>query len=404
MSMYIVVGGGRVGKRIAERLKDVLIIEKDYERAEKLRTEGFRVINADAGDRKLWNEIDVRGKTVILATDDDETNLEIARILSEYEPKEIVSRIESESNRNIFLNLGVKCVSCGKSIASEILSEIALTKRRYFEITVTSENFEGKRIADVDLGEDCTVIVLIKNGVVVRPSPDLVLSEGDILGILCGKEVQKTKNPFNEILAVIRNPENYDEVFNEARMIADAFNSDLLILHKHEGKLACSLKPDKLEPMTISEASEIIKMLESSIDLIVTDYIGEKVELELKLLKNFPILFARGKKSYENILTIINTENHEQMLNYSIVFANRFGRCLVLFLDAEQLKNASPPVDSPNLEVRITEYNPMIEVVMEVKKSYDLVILSISNSVGNIDREILWKIVTDTESSVLVVG
>ena len=53
--------------------------------------------------------------------------------------------------------------------------------------------------------------------------------------------------------------------------------------------------------------------------------------------------------------------------------------------------------------MEVSRGNPMVDAVKEFKSGYDLVILSLSNDIGNIDRDILWKIILDKESSVLVV-
>ena len=74
-----------------------------------------------------------------------------------------------------------------------------------------------------------------------------------------------------------------------------------------------------------------------------------------------------------------------------------------MFLDSDQLKTSSSVVESPTVEIAVTRFNPLVEVVREVKKEYDLIIFSISNDVGNIDQEFLWKFILETESSVLVV-
>lgn len=401
--MHIIVGGGRVGRELADRLEDTVIIEKDSKVCEELRREGYRVIHGDATDRDIWEGIPVRDSTVILATNDDSVNLAIARIIREFEPKDIVARVESEGYLKEYQSLGIRGISCGKTIASELIHELIEAKRRYFEIVVTGDNFAGMRLADMYVGESCTIISIYREGKIYRPHPDFVLQAGDIIGIICGKEVKKTKNPFDEILLVIRYAENYEKVYREARVIASRFDSDLLILHKENDRIMCSLKADSIQDMEIDEAVEILESLTDKVDLIVTDPPKKRVDIRASVLLKFPILFAKGREEYREILAIVNTDRPENVVSYATAFANYFGKGKIMFLDKEQLKTSSSTIESPTIEITVTEFNPLVEVVREVKKGYDLIIFSISNSVGNIDSDFLWRFILDTDSSVLVV-
>ncbi len=401
--MHIIVGGGRVGRRIAEMVDDYIIIEKNSEVCKELEENGFNVIQGDATDVSLWEGLPVENSVVILATNDDTVNLKIAKVLRDFNPSQVVARIESERYHQQYLNLGVRGVTCGKSIASDLIRELIESKRRYFEIVVNEKNFAGVRLSDLNVGDDCTIILVYREGKIFRPHPDFVLQKGDVIGIICGKEVKKTKNPFDEILLIVRHPENYDSVYREANALSRIVDADLLILHKHDGKILCSFHTDSIEEMELDEAIDILTSLEDKIDLVITDPPRAKIEFNSDIFRKFPILFARGRVYYGEILTIVNTLNPEEILNYATSFANYFGRCKIAFLDSNQLKTSSFVVESPTVETFVARYNPLVEVVKEVKKGYDLIIFSISNDVGNIDQEFLWKFILETESSVLVV-
>ncbi len=401
--MNIVVGGGRVGRRIAEMLEDSIIVERDEEVCRELENEGFQVIHGDATEKSLWEKVPVKDSVIVLATNDDVTNLRIARAVKDLEPKEIVARIESEKYQHEYHRMGIRGVTCGKSIASDLIHELIESRRRYFEIAVTERNFAGVRLSDLNVGDDCTVILIYREGKIFRPHPDFILETGDIIGIICGREIKRTKNPFDEILLIVRHPENYEMVFSEASAVSRIVDADLLILHKHGGKILCSFHVDRIEEMELDEAIDILNTLEDKVDLVITDPPKAKVEFDPKIFRRFPILFARGKTYYSEILAIVNTSNPEVVLNYATSFANYFGRCRIMFLDSDQLKTSSSVVESPTVEIAVTRFNPLVEVVREVKKEYDLIIFSISNDVGNIDQEFLWKFILETESSVLVV-
>ena len=149
--MYIVVGGGRVGKRIAEMLDDCIIVEKDREQYESLRNNGLNVLFGDATEKRVWERLPVKGSVVILATNNDLTNLKIAKVVRELEPGDIIARIESEDYQKQYQSLGVRGVTCGKSIASDLIHELIESKRRYFEIAVNKNNFANVRLSDLNV-------------------------------------------------------------------------------------------------------------------------------------------------------------------------------------------------------------------------------------------------------------
>jgi Trk K+ transport system NAD-binding subunit len=75
-----IIGGGQVGRQIANRLQfrgdTVLIIEEDEGQVAQLNSEGYQAIHGDGTDLSVLRtgEID-RADIVIAATGDDDTNL-----------------------------------------------------------------------------------------------------------------------------------------------------------------------------------------------------------------------------------------------------------------------------------------------------------------------------------------
>lgn len=115
------------------------------------------------------------------------------------------------------------------------------------------------------------------------------------------------------------------------------------------------------------------------------------------------MLITKGKKEYNNVLAVINTSDPLNMLNYVRGFSQR---CYVkmMVIDEESLVYKGHLVESHSkIDTELIRGNPIIEVVKEAKKGYDLIIFSIENDIGNIDEEILWRIVLKTSSSVMVV-
>ncbi len=399
---YVIVGGGSIGRSIADSLKeDYIIVEKDEKTYEELIKQGYKALLGDARDENFMSKLQLKGAKVILATNDDEANLQIAEIARKLGVEEIVARVEDGSRIEEYAKAKIKAIACDKIVAAEIMYELSEGRKRYFEIVVSKRNFAGKRLSEINVGEGCTVVVVFRGGLAYKPNPDFKLEEGDRLGIICGEEIKATKKPFEEVLVVVTDSKQKDKVFREARMFAERFDAELIYLYKSQGSIMCSLATDEIEDMSLNEAIELLKAFEGKVDLMITNV--PKSRKELVFLEKFPVLLAKGKEDYKNALVIVNTSKPEKLLNYASAISNFFGETTVLFLNQEQLKAASSIMESPKMKTSLASHNPLVEVISEVKKEYDLVILSAKNDVGNLSENVLWKVITKTNSSVMVI-
>ncbi len=109
---YIVVGGGRIGSRIAALLKDqgerVIIIENDETVAEELKKNGFKVLKENALEEKTYKMANIKkSKAIFACLGQDVDNIIVilnARSLNPDIP--IISRCNSLKNINKFRQLG----------------------------------------------------------------------------------------------------------------------------------------------------------------------------------------------------------------------------------------------------------------------------------------------------------
>ena len=81
----IIVGGGQVGRALAERLEDrgenVVIIEEDEATVESLRNDGFAAVIGDGTDTEVLRKSGAENaKILVAATGDDDTNLQVAQL------------------------------------------------------------------------------------------------------------------------------------------------------------------------------------------------------------------------------------------------------------------------------------------------------------------------------------
>ncbi|KKK53340.1 hypothetical protein LCGC14_3095760 [marine sediment metagenome] len=180
--MYIiVVGGGKVGyylaKELVEEGHEVLVIEKDSTKAERIAEE--------LGDISLWGDgceastMEMAGfgraDMVIAVTGDDEDNLVSCQVAkAKFNVPRAVARINNPKNEEIFKKLGIDTtVSATAAILAQIEQEIPthplvplLTLKggglEIVEVKVPADSFVvGRRIGDILLPHQSLIWLII---------------------------------------------------------------------------------------------------------------------------------------------------------------------------------------------------------------------------------------------------
>ena len=126
-SHYIIAGGGRVGEDIAKKFiqdkKAYIIIEKDNNKIEKLKSKGFLVLKGDVTDsdedilKKAGLE---KAKALILALPETEKNLLVTLIAKEIKPSiDIYARADNPAFVSKLKKAGAKTVIVPEIAAAE---------------------------------------------------------------------------------------------------------------------------------------------------------------------------------------------------------------------------------------------------------------------------------------------
>ena len=178
----LVIGGGRVGREITERLEErgenVVIIEERTAEAEALRNDGFSVRDGDGANIETLQQAGVeRSKIVVAATGDDDTNLLVAQLASsKFGTEKVITRVNEPDNVDAFTQLGVETVSASSSTAWAIDNRIerpALSRWMtelgrsgdVQEIEVTDEELVGKTVGDIsEMLPGGSMIALVTRG------------------------------------------------------------------------------------------------------------------------------------------------------------------------------------------------------------------------------------------------
>ncbi len=199
----LVIGGGRVGKELGERLEDrgenVVFLEQDDAVAKQRRAEGFTVRTSNGTD---VDELQAAGaasaKTVIAATGDDDTNLLVAQLVrAKFETEDVIARVNKPENRDAFEQLGVQAVSASTATAwaiDNLVERPALSRWMtelgrsgdVQEVEVTDEDLCGQTVGEInpDLPDGCMVALLTREEENTVPAGDTVIECGDHLTII----------------------------------------------------------------------------------------------------------------------------------------------------------------------------------------------------------------------------
>jgi trk system potassium uptake protein TrkA len=205
---FVIIGGGRVGKRTARVLEgegyDVTILETDTERVDRVRKEGFDIVQGDASNEEDLLNLDLDSADGVAALTGSLTVNVIACLIAKAHNCRTVLRVDSdyyeylcrkyatEIDEVIYPErLGAivaKNALMGGNIRAiaDIAKEIQLV-----EFTVTEESpMSGYTLSELELPADSRLLGFGKAGESVDiPTEDESLEPGDRLVVIADFEV-----------------------------------------------------------------------------------------------------------------------------------------------------------------------------------------------------------------------
>ena len=201
----IIVGGGQVGRALAERLEDrgenVVIVDEDEAAVESLRNDGFAAVIGDGTDTEVLRKSGAENaKILVAATGDDDTNLLVAQLSkTNFGVEKILAKANNSDNVDAFEDLGVSTISAAMSAAWALDNQIERPDLAHWmtdigetgdvqQIEVTNEELIGKAVREVGpmLPDGCLIAVLSDGDSesVAVPSADTVVNRGDHVTLL----------------------------------------------------------------------------------------------------------------------------------------------------------------------------------------------------------------------------
>lgn len=192
-----IIGGGNVGKMLAESLEDanikVKIIERDYKRCQEISEDlsDTLIINGDGTDLALLNEEDIfENDVVVSVTNNDEKNLLCSLLAKQSGVKRVISRVSKNLNISLFEKVGID-VAVSEKIATlkevqnslysdniDILATVEQGKGEILEIS-TPNDFKETKIRDLKLPTRAIVGTIQRRHKVIIPNGETIIKPED---------------------------------------------------------------------------------------------------------------------------------------------------------------------------------------------------------------------------------
>ncbi|MBT3310966.1 MAG: Trk system potassium transporter TrkA [Desulfobacterales bacterium] len=219
LKRVLIVGGGRIGFRLANHLENksiyTKIIEKDPERCINIaeRLNKTIVLNGDGSDQSLLIEENIQDMDfVVTLTNDEETNIIVSLLAKRMGAVDTVTKISKFSYFPLMTAIGIKqVVSTRLSAINSILQHIRKGKV-ISAISIKDEQAEvleavaletsdivGKPLKDISFPKGAILIGIIHGEGITIPSGESVIQPGDRIIIFARK---KAVSDIEKILTV----------------------------------------------------------------------------------------------------------------------------------------------------------------------------------------------------------
>ncbi|MBU1344378.1 MAG: Trk system potassium transporter TrkA [Proteobacteria bacterium] len=207
----LIIGGGRIGERLAKILeKDSIktkIIEADIDRCHYLSQQMDKtvILHGDGSDQKLFIEENVRQSDVIVSvTDDDETNILVSLLAKNLGVQNTITRIGKSNYFPLLATIGIeKVVSPRLSAVSSILQEVRKGKvlsdisifgerGEFIEaIALETSDITDKPLRKISFPKGSILVCIIRDGQIIIPAGDSVVKPGDRIIMFAVKQAVK---------------------------------------------------------------------------------------------------------------------------------------------------------------------------------------------------------------------
>lgn len=201
---FAVIGAGRFGRSVAERLasrnRSVLVVDRDPEQVQSLAHLVDAAVCLDATDEQAFAELrlDQYGCVIVaVGADSIEGSVLVTALLRQAGVARIVARAITTLHARVLLAVGAHEVvnpekSMGEQLADDLCHPNVMSRLQFADGTTLAEvecpqAFGGKSLVDLDVRNryGVTVVAIRRGGAELsRPDPMMALGAGDVLVVL----------------------------------------------------------------------------------------------------------------------------------------------------------------------------------------------------------------------------
>ena len=215
MGKFAVIGLGNFGFNVAKTLHEngheVVGIDRNKERAQRLQRYSSQTIIADATDKSILETVGFKDMDAVVVSlgDDLSSSILVTLFLRDTGVKNIIVKIMSEDHGRALEKIGATeivfperdtAVKLAKSLSSpNILDYLPLSPEYSIMEVAPPKEFIGKSLAQLHLRSKFNVSViavkeLIPDRMTINPTADFVVKDSDILIVLGKrKDIEKLK-------------------------------------------------------------------------------------------------------------------------------------------------------------------------------------------------------------------
>jgi trk system potassium uptake protein TrkA len=204
----LIIGGGRIGIRLAQRLEkrsiQTKIIEQSKERCDELADELNRtmVLRGDGSDQELLREENVQDVDVVVTlTNDEETNILASLLAKRMGARKAITKISKFSYFPLMMTIGIEQVVDPRLSAintilqhirkGKVLSAVSIKGEEAEVIeaeAMETSDIVGKPLKDIRFPKGSLVTALLRGDDVIIPSGDSMIQPGDRIVIFARRE------------------------------------------------------------------------------------------------------------------------------------------------------------------------------------------------------------------------
>lgn len=215
--MYlIIVGAGEIGEKLVklalQNKDDVIVIEVEKEKCDEISNKyDAIVVNADAREKETLLEAGADNADAIITTADDAANLLIISLAKSIGIPSLVSLVNSDENKPMFMEKGVNIFGNPATITATYLYRAVRrpmvkdfmtlgNRAEIFKISIANNaNIKEKTLGSIKLPRGVSIIAIERDNDIIIPTEDTLFKENDLVTMLArADKIDKTMNIFFE--------------------------------------------------------------------------------------------------------------------------------------------------------------------------------------------------------------